>query len=1325
MHLELNIHFPDSQHIIVSLNTDNGREETDLLDFSSPFSETDFKKIRWYLENYATEYSTDIDFNSANSIAKKLPLVGNVLFNKVFATRQALRLFKKFRDQHELGRLVTITADDPAILSLPWELLHPSSKGGHFLINEMPRISIRRRTHGKKAFEIKPKNHIQVLFIVSRPKNVGHVNPPASAQVVLNALGKNQRVTVEFLRPATLKNLRERLKNQDLPHVDVVHFYGPSRQDASLIEAAKADLQLLPATLKTEASNLELTKDTTYLFFEKDNDDPFIVPTPLFANLLNRHQVPLVILSACRWARVGHKEDVDSVAAQLSENGIPFVLAIRYWMLKPAIQILFQTFYQGLAQGKKIGVALHTARLALYEKNERREILSKKGRFKINLYDWFSPALYQLGQDAALLTSVKSEDLSKPIEVNQFRSNNLPMPPRTGFFGRGPQLWEFERSFMCGKRRFILSSFVAGQGKTCLAQEAGRWLQDTGFFKRVVFIDFANSQGLNPVSVAVSAIANVLQKNLLDVDAVTQALRRIPTLLIFDNVDALATSTESIPSLPTEKVEAKTEPQSLILEDSIFDDDGLPKLILESETETKGSSPQLVLDDDAEPDNQENTFSFEMSEPLAEKQEEELEDAAEQVQEDGLSQLLEAAQKWAQAGQSGVIFITRNPNFNLLTFSDKGSIGKLFLDNLDKNEALDYFEALMILSPKPSLGMPKRAEVETLFEKVSYHPLSINMLAFALQNEPVETVTKRLEKFLTQDSKDNPEHSLQASLKLFFEQLEPTLRQHLPKLGVFKGGAFENVLQAITEIPQNIWQQLRQALESVGLIQAENLDGVKVPYLKFHPTLAPILWTDLSSQEQEQLKERYSNGYREFSEFLYNLDNPYQAHFIEQRELPNLLQAVYESLEKGEEWAKSLAEQVQSFLADFGLKSDDQKFVELTQQKDSSKCNCDWDWDWLKKKTDEADQYYIRCQYLEAQEAYEDILEALKDQQPNYDSSVALGWIGRCMAEHGELDEAIERFKKTLRELGELEPSPKVERQKATIQSYLAAVLKEKGDTSAAMTAYEKAISMMKAIQDQHQEAVMETELATLLMSQGELVKAERFLHHALGLFKSLNQPDFEADTLSNLGELYAKAKQWKAAIQAHTKAANLYEEQELFSNAAENWTKLAEINETLGNKQETEFAYQKAIKCYQAIIEKDVDESIFMETYEHLAEIAEKLNDTVQAEKYRRLAQQSPQATTTTTTQCPYLEKHQQFIDAVVATVGHPGLRAQLDTMLEQRESKGWHKLVAAIRRLLNGERDGDKLAKSEGLDAEDASIVNEILSRLEIVKDKEMSLL
>ncbi len=199
MSLELNLNFPDSQHVIVSLIDGNESETTDLLEFSAPISDKGAQHLRWYLEKYATQYSADIDFETAERIAKQLPALGMSLFNNVFSKRQAQRLFKKFRDQQEIGRLLTITGTHPTILSLPWELLHHAIKGGNFLIEETPRISIRRLGTTTKTFAIKPKEKLHLLFVVCRPNHTDFMT--TNVQAVLDTLNPTKRVTVEFLRP--------------------------------------------------------------------------------------------------------------------------------------------------------------------------------------------------------------------------------------------------------------------------------------------------------------------------------------------------------------------------------------------------------------------------------------------------------------------------------------------------------------------------------------------------------------------------------------------------------------------------------------------------------------------------------------------------------------------------------------------------------------------------------------------------------------------------------------------------------------------------------------------------------------------------------------------------------------------------------------------------------------------------------------------------------------------------------------------------------------------------------------------------------------------
>ncbi|MCK5716578.1 MAG: CHAT domain-containing protein, partial [Thiomargarita sp.] len=501
MPLELNLNFSEPQHVIVSLITDKGTESTDLLNFTPPLSDKGSQHLRWYLEDHATEYSRTIDFDTAGRIVKQLPSLGMSLFNKVFYKKSALRLFKIFQQNQELDRSLTITATQPEILSLPWELLHHSIKGGNFVIEETPRISI-RRTHrpiNGQTIEIKPKDKLHLLFILSRPCDVE--NQPAKVQAVLNSLGKSvtERVAIEFLRPATLKSLRDRLDNKKLPPIDILHFDGFDQQDN--------------------------------LLFEKDNGETDIVAASLFAQILYEHAISLVILST----ETSEKGNIDKVATQLMGAGIPFVLVIRYRMLQIAMQILFGTFYESLAQGKTVSTALDAARLALYKHTERRK-LPWKNAPTVQLHDWFVPCLYEHEHEIVPLLHKKS---SKPAEpIKQFLTHNLPSPPILGFRGKQRQVWDIERRFRQGARCINIHGFE-GEGKTCLARETGHWLQQAGRFKRVVFVDYAHYQGLDPVSVAVSAISYVLHKNLLDADAVTRALRRVPTLLIFDNLDAI------------------------------------------------------------------------------------------------------------------------------------------------------------------------------------------------------------------------------------------------------------------------------------------------------------------------------------------------------------------------------------------------------------------------------------------------------------------------------------------------------------------------------------------------------------------------------------------------------------------------------------------------------------------------------------------------------------------------------------------------------------------------------------------------------------------
>ncbi|MCI5183706.1 MAG: CHAT domain-containing protein, partial [Candidatus Electrothrix sp. AW1] len=230
MSIELQLTFTDADHVMVSL-LGTSPEYSQPAEFTSPLKEEDLNELRWYLEDYGTSYAAEPDDARAAAVQEQLPLWGTALFEAALeGERKAAKLFDRFLESNEEGRVLSIAADQPAVLTLPWELLH--TPNGTFLVNEQPPISIRRGLpsagQGRTPKPRDPKPNLHLLFIVSRPDGAGFIDPRRDADAVLTALQKQkqQRVEVEFLRPATLEALRRRLRNPRLPKVDIIHFDG-------------------------------------------------------------------------------------------------------------------------------------------------------------------------------------------------------------------------------------------------------------------------------------------------------------------------------------------------------------------------------------------------------------------------------------------------------------------------------------------------------------------------------------------------------------------------------------------------------------------------------------------------------------------------------------------------------------------------------------------------------------------------------------------------------------------------------------------------------------------------------------------------------------------------------------------------------------------------------------------------------------------------------------------------------------------------------------------------------------------------------------------
>ena len=296
-----------------------------------------------------------------------------------------------------------------------------------------------------------------------------------------------------------------------------------------------------------------------------------------------------------------------------------------------------------------------------------------------------------------------------------------------------------------------------------------------------------------------------------------------------------------------------------------------------------------------------------------------------------LHELLSAAKVWSEAGASRVLITTRmaehgHPDYPA-AHSKKHQM--LQLKGLGREDALNYSRSLMKLPPAPRFGLPDRKALLELFALVDFPPLSIGLLAQQLKSRRPAELGQRLEELLDAHIHDK---SLRASLELSLDRLQPEARKWLLRLGVFQGGAIESTLLEITEFSEEQWHSLCPNLEAAGLIQAEALDGVTVPFLKFHPTLAPVLWERLSPQERAELQTRRRERYYQLSKYLYFEDkrNPHQVRAIAMRELPNLLAAVRAALSAPEGMAVDFVDKVNWFLDSFGLQRDLEKLNEAS-----------------------------------------------------------------------------------------------------------------------------------------------------------------------------------------------------------------------------------------------------------------------------------------------------------------------------------------------------------------------------------------------------------
>jgi tetratricopeptide (TPR) repeat protein len=516
-----------------------------------------------------------------------------------------------------------------------------------------------------------------------------------------------------------------------------------------------------------------------------------------------------------------------------------------------------------------------------------------------------------------------------------------------------------------------------------------------------------------------------------------------------------------------------------------------------------------------------------------------------------------------------------------------------------------------------------------------------------------------------------------------------------------------------------------------------------------------MLWARLAPEERETLRAAHRQRYYALSGYLYQEDsrNPHQARAIAWRELPNLLHSVHAALDAGDPDAVDFADNVNKFLRNFGLKQEAESLAAKAQAAAGEAGSRAW----YLAQSNRGEQLLGAGQVMEAAKIFQEILAKL-GYVPTYERVLTLHRCGRCFEASGQPQHAEAKHREALAMAAKLTPSDIVKRERGAVLTDLADVLAGQGKFAEARQAYLDSLAMKWEGGDKRGEGVVLGQLGTLAMREGNLAEAAERYRAALALFQQLREPAMEAVAWHQLGIVFEEARQWDEAERHFRESARIEEERGNLVAAARTWNQLAIVNKGAGKRDAAEMWFRKEIEVDRRLgnpkelapdlnnladllqtqpgrlaearklaeealaikLTLDPGAAAIWSTYNILAQIAEKEAEAEsdsrrkvelqgQARENRRLGREAKRNFAGTRYQ---LRQHAPLILGTVMAVQDHDQRKQFEAALPQLEQHGWTDLVAAIRRILAGERDADALC--EKLDMEDSMIVEAILAGL-----------
>ena len=745
---------------------------------------------------------------------------------------------------------------------------------------------------------------------------------------------------------------------------------------------------------------------------------------------------------------------------------------------------------------------------------------------------------------------------------------------------------------------------------------------------------------------------------------------------------------------------------------------------------------------------------------------------------DELKKLLDAAATWfaphatRSTLHSALLITTRNPEIPHPAFTPGTNCLHKELSGLAASDALELAASIL---EAYSLPRPPRVPLEELLAFLKGHPLSLQLALPQLRGYSAGQLVEQYQSILPhmkRSEKQERNESLEVSLRFSLDRLGADALNWLSRLWIFEGGAMEHVLLGITEIPAETWNALKPQLTSTALIRVEEIPGVNVPFIHFHPTLAPylkaindnsepdnsILDNSTAESRVSNIESRYWQGYYQLANQLYQLDtqHPMQARAIVLRELPNLKRALKRTLAAGAlDKAVDFAVRLNMFLDYFGRWRERDEIAAEVDRYTRTQVNTDGK---ITKR-----EYLMesgRGQRLlqqgragEAEKVFRALLSRLEGDagEWGYETTVVFQFLGRCLRAQGRPSQASDYYRRAVALAEKLEQTKDILNHTGKLHNDLADAFADMGKYAEAKDEYQKALDFKKQADDERGQGVTLGQLGTLAMTQGDLNEARKRYLEALSLFQRMGEDQMEAVAWHQLGRVAQEARDWDEAERCYKQSITINEGLGNLSQAAATCNQFAIVAENAGRPQEAERWYLRAIELKEKYstpsdlasslsnladlylsqnrldeaeiyarralaIEETLDPSAaeIWKDYSFFAQLAEKRGRMDEVREWRRKEQESFAAFAGSDTQMQKtMQTWQPRIDAIVLAVGgDEDARKAVEQLCDKlAEIDDWKNIAVVIRRILNGERGIELL---ESVDRTDAYIVRRILQAL-----------